>query len=53
MLEVPENVTLSPFTHWAVYTVSSLVEQSTPTSLLIYAPLAARSVRILVGESTE
>ena len=52
-LEVPENLTLSPFTHWAVYTVSSLVEQSTPISLLIYAPSAARCVRLLFGGSTE
>ena len=37
MINVPQNLTLSPYTHWAVYTKSSLVEQSTPASLLIYA----------------
>ena len=37
MIEVPENLTLSPYSHWAVYAKSSLVEQSTPASLLIYA----------------
>ncbi|CAL1129505.1 unnamed protein product [Cladocopium goreaui] len=36
MIDVPQNLTLSPYTHWAVYTKSSLVEQSTPASLLIY-----------------
>eukprot|EP00434_Breviolum_minutum_P004419 symbB.v1.2.003894.t1/scaffold217.1/size263214/4 len=35
-IQVPQNLTLSPFTHWAVYTKSSLVEQSTPSSLWIY-----------------
>ena len=37
MIDVPQNLTLSPYSHWAVYTKSSLVEQSTPASLLIYA----------------
>ena len=35
-IAVPENLTLRPYTHWAVYAMSSLVEQSMPTSLKIY-----------------
>ena len=37
-MDVPQNLTLSPYTHWAVYTKSNLVEQSTPVSLQIYVP---------------
>ncbi|CAJ1389096.1 unnamed protein product [Effrenium voratum] len=40
MLEVPQNLSLYPYTHWAVYTRSSLVEQSTPSSLMIYDMVA-------------
>ncbi|CAK9114759.1 unnamed protein product [Durusdinium trenchii] len=36
MIQVPQNLSLHPYTHWAVYTKSTLVEQSTPSSLLIY-----------------
>ncbi|CAE7246055.1 unnamed protein product, partial [Symbiodinium microadriaticum] len=39
-IAVPENLTLRPYTHWAVYAMSSLVEQSTPTSLKIYDMVA-------------
>eukprot|EP00439_Symbiodinium_sp_Y106_P020057 s5903_g2.t1 len=39
-IAVPENLTLRPYTHWAVYAMSSLVEQSMPTSLKIYDMVA-------------
>eukprot|EP00930_Biecheleria_cincta_P034347 TRINITY_DN23750_c0_g1_i1.p1 TRINITY_DN23750_c0_g1~~TRINITY_DN23750_c0_g1_i1.p1 ORF type:complete len:4185 (-),score=632.85 TRINITY_DN23750_c0_g1_i1:7-12414(-) len=39
-MEIPTNIRLSPFTHWAVYARSVLAEQSTPVSLLIYDMIA-------------
>jgi hypothetical protein len=35
-MTIPPNTELGNFTHWVVYTRSSLVEQTTPEANLIY-----------------